>query len=55
MRLVTVEKDNETNMTKRISSINIFDKPGRDEALAMLKAKKDKREAADVVDAAKKD
>ncbi len=28
MRLVTVEEDNETNMTKRISSRNIFDKPG---------------------------
>ena len=49
MRLVTVEEDNETNMTKRISSRNLFDKPGsatRDEALALLKAKEDKREAA---------
>ena len=28
MRTLTTEDDNETNMTKRISSRNIFDKPG---------------------------
>ena len=49
MRLVTVEEDNETNMTKRISSRSIFENPRnatRDEALTVLNAKEDKREAA---------
>ena len=58
MRLVTVEEDNETNMNKRISSRNIFDKSGsatRDEALAILKEKEDKREAAAAAASAKKD
>jgi hypothetical protein len=57
MRTITTKEDNETNMAKRISSRNIFDKPGsatEDEALAMLKRKKDSREATNANAAAKK-
>ena len=39
MKTITTEEDNETDMAKRISSRNVFDKAGnaaRDEALVML-------------------
>ena len=58
MRAITTKEDNETNMSKRISSIAIFGHVGSatgDEALAMLKTKEKMKEAAFAVAAAKKD
>jgi len=58
MRTSTIEEDNETNMAKRISSRDIYGEAGSasgDTALAMLKAKEDKRVAVVVAAVAKKD
>ena len=57
MRTSTTEEDNETNMTKRISSRDMYGHAGSvtgDIALALLKAKEDKREEVVVAAAAKK-
>ena len=55
--MITTEEDNETNMSKRISSRNRFVRVGSatwDEALAILKIKEDKKEEAAAVVVAKK-
>jgi hypothetical protein len=55
---IIVEEDVETSMAKRITSRDIFGLVGSatgEEALAILKAKNDKKEAAVVAAAAKKD
>jgi hypothetical protein len=57
MRTITTEEDNENNMAKRISSRDIYGEAGSatgDTALAMLKAKEDKRVALAAAAAAKK-
>ena len=59
MMTINVEEENETrSMAKRISSRHIFGHVGsatRDEALAMLKTKEDKKQAADAAAAEKRD
>jgi len=57
-RTINTEKDNENNMTKRISSSDIYGHAGsatEDITLAMLKTEEDKREAFVALVAAKKD
>jgi len=58
MRMIPNEEDNETNIAKRISSRNVFDKAvsaTKDKSLTMLKAKSDAKEEDVIALAAKKD
>jgi hypothetical protein len=59
MRTINVQEEDEArSMAKRITSKNIFGLPGSatgEEALAMLKAKEDKKQAADAAAAEKRD